>query len=150
MTAPDVFTWMAGQAANRPRRARSGTREGEKHRPGAGRPFSLPQAKYDEIAALLREGVLSQRKIAALVDVSRSHVSNMAKRLAEGRGVPVVPDAPRYTDEQVQELARLVAGGMTVPKAAGQLGLAEATARGIIRDHLGTTVAELRAEGVPQ
>lgn len=150
MKPANVFTWMANQAANQPqpKRVRIGSRSGEKHRIGAGRPFSLPQEKYDQMAALLREGVLSQHKIAERVGVSRSHVQNMARRLAAGRGVPVA-EGPRYTADQVKELARLVRGGMTVPKAADQLGLAEETARGIIRERLGMTVAQLRAGGVP-
>lgn len=146
MTAANVFAWMASQAANQPQPARTGrSRAGEKHRSGAGRPFSLPQATYDKMAALLGEG-MSQHKVAAAVGVSRSHVQNMARRLANGQGVPQALGA-RYTADQVQQLARLVRGGMTVPNAADQLGLGRETAKGIIRERLGTTVGELRARG---
>lgn len=89
-----AFQWMAAQPI--PARYVPPVHAPRKNKPGAGRPFSLPQSTYDEIGRLLTQGVLSQHKIAAQVGVSRSHVSNLARRLAAGKDMPQVSN--RDTD----------------------------------------------------
>lgn len=132
MTA-NVFSWMAGQPVE----------SKPKPRGIGGRPYALSPAKYEAIERMLREGKMTQNQIADALDIKRSTVDAMIRRIEAGQPAYLV-DAPRYTEDQVRELSRLVAGGLSVPRAAKQVGLSENTAGTVIRYHLKTTVANLR------
>lgn len=78
------MNWLSALTPGATARPAPGPRTGEKHAPGAGRRFMMPQETYDAIAIMLAD-CWPYSFIAAATGISKSGIGKIAALIRSGR-----------------------------------------------------------------